>query len=227
MADGADENISGRRPFRAPERGSDGPLDRRPPLEITQTRATTVDRLKGQEGPRRINWQGLGEGTFGPPSLYQASAGPYAQVTAAKGSTDIASAAATSIGHGPGPSGDPAGHAVEPGAQRLAVAEAARLAGQDDEGGLEGVDDVVGVAEEPPADPQDRRAMPGHQRLERRPVAMGREPLEDLPLAQAGDRPSPEELADWPVEWAFPAADVRHVVDLPGRDHTPLPDYCV
>ena len=40
-------------------------------------------------------YPGLGNGTFGLPSRYQAGAGPYAQVTAADGSTDLASDEAT------------------------------------------------------------------------------------------------------------------------------------
>ena len=64
---------------------------------------------------------------------------------------------------------DAIGHAVQPGAERLGVAQRTGLAQQDEERGLEGVLDVATVVEQPPADAQDHRSVPRHQRLERRP----------------------------------------------------------
>ena len=56
--------------------------------------------------------------------------------------------------------------AIEPGGEPVGVAERAGLAGQDEEGGLEGVLGELVVAQELSADAQDHRAMAGNQRGE-------------------------------------------------------------
>ena len=94
---------------------------------------------------------------------------------------------------GPGADGDAVGNAVEPGPDAVAVADDRSAADQDEEGGLEGILDVVLVAEEPAADAQDHRSVPGHERSQGRLVAAGDEPLEERGLAQAGNGPAAED----------------------------------
>ena len=81
-------------------------------------------------------------------------------------------------------------HPVEPGAQQVGVADGAGLAGEHEEDGLEGVLGMVPVTQELSADVEDHRPVPRHQRDERRipsRIAAGGEPLQQLPVGQAGD----------------------------------------
>ena len=50
------------------------------------------------------------------------------------------------------------------------------------------------VAEDAPADAQDHRPVPRDQSGERRLVAFGDEPLQELAFGQAGDRPPVENV---------------------------------
>ena len=52
------------------------------------------------------------------------------------------------------------------------------------------------VAEDAPADAQDHRPVPRHQRLEGRGVALVDEPLEELRVGEPGDRPSANKPVD-------------------------------
>ena len=60
---------------------------------------------------------------------------------------------------------------------------------------------MVQVAEELPADVQDHRPVPAHQRGERRlagGIAPRDEPLQELPVGQSGNRTALEERPDLP-----------------------------
>ena len=74
----------------------------------------------------------------------------------------------------------------------------AGLLDQDEEGGLEGVLGVVGVAQDAPADGQDHRPVPRHQRLEGRRIALGEEAVEELRVGEPGDGPAAEQAVDLP-----------------------------
>ena len=74
----------------------------------------------------------------------------------------------------PGPHRHPGGHAIKPGPDRVARAEVARPADEDQERRLKRVFDVRLVGQHAPADAQDHRPMPRHQRLERDLVAASR-----------------------------------------------------
>jgi hypothetical protein len=58
-----------------------------------------------------------------------------------------------------GPSGDTAGNAVEPAAERALMVEAGGLAGEDEEGGLEGVLGVLHVAKDAAAQAEHERSV--------------------------------------------------------------------
>ena len=87
------------------------------------------------------------------------------------------------------------GHAVQPGADRLALADRAGLAEQDQECRLERVLGLVRVAQDAPADAQHHRAVQGHERGERRLVTTAHEPLEQRPVIQPRHRPGPGRAA--------------------------------
>ena len=63
---------------------------------------------------------------------------------------------------GPGPCRDPSADPVEPAAERIVDADGPGLADQDQEGRLERVLDVVGIAQDAAADAQDHRADAPH-----------------------------------------------------------------
>ncbi len=90
------------------------------------------------------------------------------------------------------------GHAMQPAAQRVAGADRARLARQHQEGGLERVLDVGLVLQDRTASGQDHRAVPRHQRLERRLLAIGRESSQELAVAQADGRAVAVQVAEVP-----------------------------
>ena len=82
------------------------------------------------------------------------------------------------------------GHAVQPATERVLHPERPRLAGQHEEGGLEGVLGGMLVAEDAPADAEDHRPVPLHQGLEGRLGAVlvpGGEPLQELGIRQPGE----------------------------------------
>ena len=56
---------------------------------------------------------------------------------------------------------------------------------QDQKSGLKGVVGVVAVAENPPADAEDHRAMPFHQGFQSVVVVLVEELSQQLPIAQA------------------------------------------
>jgi len=70
--------------------------------------------------------------------------------------------------------------------------------------------DVAGIEEHPSADAQDRRTVPGNQRLEGTPVTR-REPAEELRLRHAGQRPLVEDSFDAPQGRAFVLARHRRL----------------
>src|SRR5262249_26402769 len=90
----------------------------------------------------------------------------------------------------------------------------ARLAGEDQEAGLEGVLGVLLVAEHPPADAQDHGAVAAHQGLEGRLVAAAQEPLQELAIRQAAQR-GPAQVAENAVHR-----------DSLCRGHRPPSQYC-
>ena len=90
---------------------------------------------------------------------------------------------------------------VQPVAQQVGVADRPGLAGQHEEDGLEGVLGMVPVAQELPADVQDHRPVPRHQRGEgglAGGIAPVVEPLDELAVGQPGDGAAVEERPDLP-----------------------------
>jgi hypothetical protein len=85
--------------------------------------------------------------------------------------------------------------AVQPGRQRPTPPHRAGLAGQYQEGGLEGVVGRVGVAEDAAADAEDHRAVPSDQGGEGEGVAAGGEPPEQFGVGRVGAGGQPEESA--------------------------------
>jgi hypothetical protein len=111
----------------------------------------------------------------------------------------LAGLAPGTVGSGVG--GDPAGDPVQPRPDRDARPEGRGLAGEHQEGGLEGVLRVVGVAEQPPTDAEHHRPVAGDQLGERRGVGPPGEPVEQLGigrLVRRVDRPAqpPQERPD-------------------------------
>jgi hypothetical protein len=94
----------------------------------------------------------------------------------------------------PGVHGEVAGDFVEPARQGLPLADRRRLAGEDGEGGLEGVLGGVVVAQNGPANAVDHRPVPPHQRLEGRLVAPGRKGVQAVavgrPVRSAARQPA-------------------------------------
>src|SRR5262249_15832382 len=78
--------------------------------------------------------------------------------------------------------------AVEPGGEALTLADAAGLADEDEEGGLEGVVGLVGVAQHLAADTADERPVAAEEGLEGGRVAAGDEAGEQLAVAAVGGR---------------------------------------
>ncbi len=70
--------------------------------------------------------------------------------------------------------------AIKPVGEHRRGSDRSRLAGEDEERGLEGVLGIVVVAEDAPADAQDHRPMPPDDRLERRLIATCDEPFEQI-----------------------------------------------
>ena len=79
-----------------------------------------------------------------------------------------------------GVQGGAVGHAVQPVAHQLALADGSRLTSQDQEGGLEGVLGVLLVAEHAPAHPQHHRPVPLHEAGEGAVVPVGGEVVQQL-----------------------------------------------
>ena len=88
-------------------------------------------------------------------------------------------------GRRPGAESGAVGDAVEPASDGLAVGDGGGLLGQDEEGRLEGVLGVLGVAEDAAADGQHHRPVPAHQGREGGVVAAGDELAEQLPVREA------------------------------------------
>ncbi len=103
---------------------------------------------------------------------------------------------ASSSGGDAGLGRDAQRHAVQPAADRLAPADRAGPARQDQERRLRGVLGVVVVAQDLPADAQDHRRMTIDQRRESRLVPMLDESLEQLAVGQSAGRAGPEECFD-------------------------------
>ncbi len=93
---------------------------------------------------------------------------------------------------GPGAHRNAIGHAVQPGAQPMHIAQSPGLADQDQEGRLERIVNVVGIGEPAAADSQDHRAVPLDECLQRRYVAVGNEPIQELTVVQTGHAPGLE-----------------------------------
>jgi hypothetical protein len=88
----------------------------------------------------------------------------------------------------PGLEGDPDGDAVEPAAERLDALEPAGLAGQREEGRLEGVVGRVGVVQDPPAGAADHRPVAADEGRECR-FGPGITPAPDEAAKQLGVGP--------------------------------------
>src|SRR5262249_50889814 len=76
---------------------------------------------------------------------------------------------------------------VEPVAQEFRLGDGRGLAHEDEEGRLECVFRVLGVAEDAPAQGQDHRTVPPHQGLKRVLVPVGQESLQQLVIRSGGE----------------------------------------
>ena len=94
--------------------------------------------------------------------------------------------------------GGAVGDAVQPAAQGVAGADRSGLTCQDEEGGLEGVLDVVLVPEDGAAGGQDHGAMAGDQGLEGGLVAVGDIPGQELAIAESDRAAVVEQVAEVP-----------------------------
>ncbi len=89
---------------------------------------------------------------------------------------------------------------MQPGAERVGVAQRAGPAQQDQERRLEGILDVARVVQQSPADGQDHRSVTGHQGLERGVIAPGRELTQQLLLRETRGGPVVEDPVDAPQD---------------------------
>jgi hypothetical protein len=96
----------------------------------------------------------------------------------------------------PSPQRDASGNPIKPGAEPAGVAQRSGPPHQHQERGLKGVFDVVWVAQDPAAHPQDQRAVKRYQAGECRLVAQPDEPIQELAIVQPRDWPLVEELLD-------------------------------
>ena len=85
---------------------------------------------------------------------------------------------------------------VQPARQGVSSPDCAPLLDQDQEGRLEGILSIVGVAQDPPADAQDHRSVPPHQRFEGPGIPLGEETLEELRVGEPRDHPVGEQAVD-------------------------------
>ncbi len=79
---------------------------------------------------------------------------------------------------------------MQPGAQQVRIADRAGLAGQHEEHRLEGILGMMQVAQELPANIQDHRPVPLHERREcgfSGRIGSGVEALDELPVGESGD----------------------------------------
>jgi hypothetical protein len=91
------------------------------------------------------------------------------------------------------------GDAVEPGTEPIGLPDRARLPGQDQERGLEGVFGVVGVAEQALTDTEGERSVPHDQGCEGQLgfcASVRREALQQFAIGQSGDRPAVDDRAE-------------------------------
>ena len=119
---------------------------------------------------------------------------------------------------GPRPHGRAVGHAVQPAGDGLGAADGAGLAGQHQEGGLEGVLAILIVAQLLAANVPDQRPVAGDQGGEGVRVAVGREALQELGVGQARGRAGagqPAEVADDRVQLGLGHGTVSPKVALP------------
>ena len=98
-----------------------------------------------------------------------------------------------------GATGDAERDAVQPAREGVAASERLGPGDEDEERRLEGVVGVIGVGQDPPADPVNHRPVPlddrGEGQLGELAVA-GQESLEELVVGQPGHRPDVEERAE-------------------------------
>ena len=90
---------------------------------------------------------------------------------------------------GPGSPRDPVSHAVKPVGQKTSVPDRRCLANQDQESRLEGVFNVPGIAQHPAAQAQYHGTMQIDQRLEGGFIPAGEVTLQQLTIAEPGERP--------------------------------------
>src|SRR3954469_1392966 len=100
---------------------------------------------------------------------------------------------------------------MEPGAQRVSNPERAGLPDQGQEGGLEGILDIIRIAEIIPADAEDHRPVPPDEGCEGqlgRLGVLGREPFEELTVGELPDGPQVEQGSELPPDG--PVRSDRH-----------------
>src|SRR4051812_38157030 len=90
------------------------------------------------------------------------------------------------------PRRDPPGNSVEPAGDGVCPPDGCSLAREDQERSLEGILGILPVAQDLAANAQDHRPVPLHECREcglRRRIALGEEPLEQLPVRKGADDP--------------------------------------
>lgn len=106
---------------------------------------------------------------------------------------------------------------MKPASERIAPANRAGPAGQDEKNGLKGILGVGRTRQHPPANAQDHRPVAANQDRERIlaiRTGKGEKPLDELGVGQAAERPDREQGLDLPE---------RLVVPIPGhRSRLPL-----
>ncbi len=99
---------------------------------------------------------------------------------------------------------------MQPAAQGVASTDRMRLIGEDQEGCLKGILDVVLTPEHGPAGGQDHRPVTDQQGLECGRVLRRGITGQQLPVTQPGGRPRDEEVAKVPV--GRPQTCTRHAI---------------
>src|SRR5215213_9739855 len=117
---------------------------------------------------------------------------------------------------------------MEPGAQRVSNPERAGLPDQGQEGGLEGILDIIRIAEIIPADAEDHRPVPLDQGCEGqlgRLGVLGREPFEELTVGELPDGPQVEQGSELPPDG--PVRSDRNEFTPPSSPLVPVPSNMV
>ena len=123
-------------------------------------------------------------------------------------------------GRGPGTPGEAVGDGVKPARQGPAPVQRRGLAGEDEEGGLEGVLGVLLLAQHPPAHAQHQRPVAPHQLRKRLAVPVVCVPFEEPAIPRLRALSGADQPAEVPQNGS--QGSRRHGPALPGM--LPLPE---